>query len=281
MSDQGVEVLDPDGRAIDYAVTGSGPTTVVLLPGGSLFISYLEPLAATLAEAGLRAVRVGARRPVGEPTMHDLAQDVVDVLDHLEISTAWVSGHAFGNRVARAVALDHQDRVEGVVLLAAGGTVPPSEQADHDLAIAFSDASDEDAVTAMRSFVGDPAEARSAWDHLKPSRDFRVGAMQREAVVGTPQEEWATLVPGMPVVIVQGTCDQIAPPANGEQLAQASRVCPGLAWIEGAGHLFVLLQPERTAEAILSAIRDSGSAEPGSGDADSGDAASGDPGQRS
>lgn len=247
------QVFEPDGRAIDYAVTGTGDA-VVLIPGGSLFITYLEPLAKRLADAGLQAIRIGARKPPndGKVSMHDLAQDVADVLAHLNVGSAWIAGHAFGNRVARTVALDHSSLAKGVILLAAGGTVQPSPDAAKALTIAFSQTSDADAISAMSYFVGDPKDAKSAWEYVKPARDFRVGAMQRNAVVDTPQAEWASLVPGLPTLIVQGTKDQIAPPANGEQLAKEYPNQVTLAWIDGAGHLFSLLHPDETAQAIES-----------------------------
>lgn len=257
MNNENVEVFEPEGRAIQYASTGSG-TVIVLLPGGSLNISYLEPLADRLADGGLRAIRIGARTPPHNPdetvTMHDLARDVVDVMDHLGVDASWIAGHAFGNRVARTVALDHTDRIDGVVLLAAGGTVQPSPEAAQALQIAYSDATEDQAIGAMEYFVGDPKDAAAAWAYLKPARDFHVGAMQRNAVVATPAPEWAALAPGMPVLIIQGTKDQIAPPANGEELAKEYPDQVKLAWIEGGGHLFSVIHPNQTAAAIVGEI---------------------------
>ena len=133
--------IERDGASIAYIDQGEG-TPVVLLPGMSLDISYLGRLADALAADGLRPVRVGSRQPPSDPdaavTMHDLADDVNAVLTALDLPPAWVAGHAFGNRVARAVALDHPDRVAGVILLAAGGTVQPSPEASDALRIAFS-----------------------------------------------------------------------------------------------------------------------------------------------
>lgn len=183
--------------------------------------------------------------------MHDLAGDVAEVMDDLDLDPAWVAGHAFGNRVARALALDHPNRVLGVVLLAAGGTVDPSPEAQEALQIAFADVPDDQAVPAMRYMVGDPDEAGSAWEAIKVARDPSLGAMQRQAVMGTPQDEWARIAPGTRAVIVQGTRDQIAPPANGQQLADDLPEQVRLVPIECAGHLFPFLQPEATARAIL------------------------------
>ncbi|MFV0452078.1 MAG: alpha/beta fold hydrolase, partial [Propioniciclava sp.] len=208
-----------------YYLDGAGDgVPIVLLPGGSLKATYLAPLARQLARAGHRVARVDARQPPTDPdqtvTMHDLAADVAAVMDHLDLPTCWVAGHAFGNRVARAVALDHPDRIEGVILLAAGGVVPPVDEAQEALRTAFSDAPEAQMEQAMTFMVGDPADAGSAWQAIKVARAGRLGPMQSTASTITPEDEWATLVPGKPTMIIQGSKDQIAPPANGEKLAE-------------------------------------------------------------
>lgn len=240
-----------------YTDQGTG-NPIVLLPGGSLNSSYLAPLAEELVAAGHRVVRIDARRPPQDPdevvTMHDLAADVAGVMAELDLPPGWVAGHAFGNRVARAVALDHPDRVSGVILLAAGGTVQPEPAAQEALKVAFSNVPDDEAIESMKYMVGDPAEAKSAWEAIKVARDPSLGAMQRQAVIATPQDEWARLAPGKTALIIQGSRDQIAPPANGEQLAAENPGQVKLAWIDGAGHLFPFLQPDRTARAIVENI---------------------------
>ncbi|MBP6996820.1 MAG: alpha/beta hydrolase [Phycicoccus sp.] len=251
--------IERDGASIAYIDQGEG-TPVVLLPGMSLDISYLGRLADALAADGLRPVRVGSRQPPSDPdaavTMHDLADDVNAVLTALDLPPAWVAGHAFGNRVARAVALDHPDRVAGVILLAAGGTVQPSPEASDALRIAFSDVPRDQGVKAMEYMVGDPADAESAYDAIMKASHPELGAMQHRATTDTPQDEWAALAPGKPVLIIQGTNDRMAPPANGEQLAKAAPDQVALAWIQGAGHLFAFLHPDQTAKDIVGYIKD-------------------------
>lgn len=240
--------LDGDGAAIP----------LVLLPGGSLNATYLAPLAHRLAEAGHTVVRVDARQPPTDPevtvTMHDLARDVVAVMDHVGVSVCWVAGHAFGNRVARAVALDFPDRVEGVILLAAGGVVPPEAAAQEALRTAFSDAPDHEMAQAMTYMVGDPADATPAWNAISVARNGALGPMQATASAVTPQDEWARLAPGTKALIIQGSKDHIAPPANGENLAAEYRDQVTLLSIEGAGHLFAFLHPDQTARLILDHI---------------------------
>ncbi|MFV0463490.1 MAG: alpha/beta fold hydrolase [Nostocoides sp.] len=240
-----------------YYDEGSGPA-IVLVPGGSLDSTYLKPFAQALVDGGHRVVRVETRRPPVDPdesvSMHDLADDVVEVMDELGLEQCWVAGHAFGNRVARTVALDYPDRVEGVILLAAGGAVPPSAQAQEALRIAFSDVPDAEALQAMEFMVGDPHDVPAAWQAVKQARDPSVGDMQRRALIDTPSDEWARLATGKRAVVIQGTRDQIAPPANGDQLAAEYPDQVRLVTIDDAGHLFPLLNPTATAKAILDNI---------------------------
>jgi len=197
--------FEADRRAIRYADEGAGPT-VVLLPGRGLDIAYLGTLAHVLDEEGFRVVRIGSRRPSSESavTMHDLAQDVVDVMDHLALDHAWIGGHGFGGAVARAVALDHTDRVDGVLLLAVEGAEPQPDEP----------------LTGL-------------------SRDAQVAAAQTAALAATPEPEWASLAPNVPVLIIQGTDDRVTVPANGERLQATAPHLVSLSTVEGGGHLFV------------------------------------------
>nr|WP_194425435.1 alpha/beta hydrolase [Microbacterium aquimaris] len=197
-------IFEPDGRAIRHVVDGEGDGPVlVLLPGRGLDITYLGTLAMVLEEEGFRVVRVGSRRTAAA-TMHDLAQDVIDVLDHLGFDAAWIGGHGFGGTIARTVALDHDDRVNGVLLLTVDGA----------------SAENDDVSGAL-------------------PQDAEIAGMQAAALAATPEAEWATVAPNHPILIIQGADDPIAPPVNGEQLRATAPHLVSLTTIEGAGHLFV------------------------------------------
>lgn len=242
-------MFDPESRAIPFVDEGSGPA-VVLIPGGSLGVDYLGTLAEILVEEHFRVLRVGSRRAEPGVTMHDLAQDVVDVMDHVGLADAWIGGHAFGNRVARAVGLDHVDRVNGILLLAAGGTVPPTGAALEATKTVFSNAPENEIIAAMPYLLGRDEDPQRGWNLVKDSLDGALGPMQRAAVEATPQEEWAPLAEGVPALIVQGTDDQSAPPANGEQLLASAADRASLSSIDGAGHLFPVTHPGETAAII-------------------------------
>jgi pimeloyl-ACP methyl ester carboxylesterase len=183
------QIFEPDGRAIPYAAEGSGPA-IVVLPGRGLSVGYLGSLAHSVSQEDFRVVRVGSRRPPVDGdavvSMRDLAQDVIDVMDHLGVTDAWVGGHAFGGSVARALSLVHPDRVNGVLLLGV------------------------------------------------------------EAMAG----EFATLAPGIPVLVVQGTEDQITPPQNGEDLRAGAPDQVSVVRIEDGGHMFPATHVGATSWAI-------------------------------
>jgi len=211
------QVFEPDGRAIAYVDEGTGPG-LLLIPARGLGAGYLGALAHALADAGHRVVRVGARRLAEDASMHDLAQDVVDVMDHLGLDSAWVGGHAFGGAVARTVSLDHHDRVNGVLLLG----VETSPDADAD---------------------APEAELGSA-------RDADVEAMQRAAFAAVPESERAALATGIPVLVVQGTEDRINPVAGGAALQAAAPDRVSVVVVEGGGHLFPATHAVATSWAI-------------------------------
>ena len=196
-----IQIFEPDGRAIPYAAEGNGPA-VVLIAGRGLNIDYLATLAHSVSLEDFRVVRIGSRRPSGAVvSMNDLGQDVVDVMDALGIDHAWVGGHAFGGSVARVVALDHHDRVNGVLLLGVEAAAPAAMFAD--VPEKFRDAEVESLQTA----------AREAWD-VPP------------------------LAAGVPVLVIQGTDDAITPPANGDALQASAPELVSVVPVDGGGHMF-------------------------------------------
>ena len=206
------QIFEPDGRAIPYVDEGTNGPAVVLIPGRGLNISYLGPLAHALAEEDFRIVRIGPRHPstatAAAVSLHDLAQDVVDVMDHIGVAHAWIGGHAFGGTVARTVSLDHSGRVGGVLLLGVEG----AEQTDE--------------LSAGGSEIPEGA------------RDAEVDSMQRAAQDASPEVEWSSLAPAVPVLVIQGTEDRLTPPANGERLQASAPDRVSVVSVEGGGHLF-------------------------------------------
>ena len=211
-----IETFEPEGRAIPYAEDRRNGPSLVLLPGQGLNIGYLGPLAEALAEEDFRVVRIGSRRVQAgiEPTMHDLARDVIDVMDHLGLTFPWVGGHGFGGTVARVASLDHSGRFGGLLLLGVEGT--------------------EDALAAVSEV---PENARKA----------DLVAMQGAARDATPEVGPLEIPPSIPILIIQGADDEVFPPANGQALAAIAPERISVVTIEGARDLFPLTHVGETA----------------------------------
>ena len=212
-----IETFEPEGRAIPYADDRRNGPSLVLLPGQGLNIGYLGPLAEALAEEDFHVVRIGSRRPQPgtQPTMHDLARDVIDVMDHLGLAFPWVGGHGFGGTVARVASLDHPGRFGGLLLLGVEGT--------------------EDAAASAASEI--PENARKS----------DLVAMQSAARATTPDIDALELPPGIPLLIIQGADDEVSPPANGQALAAIAPERISVVTIEGARDLFPLTHVGETA----------------------------------
>jgi pimeloyl-ACP methyl ester carboxylesterase len=235
---------------------------IVLLPGGSLAVGYLADLAETLAAAGFHAVRVNPRGagestgPMEGLTLHDFATDVAGVIDELDLAPAFVLGHAYGNRIARTVAADRPDVVRGVILIAAGGKVPPGPEAQQALVTLFTPtASEAEVLDAMTWMVGSPENASSVWERFKGDRAPATAAAQMAAAQSTPLGDWWSPPGDAPYLVIQGTKDAAAPAENGHLLKEELGDRVTLVDIPGAGHLQPLEAPQPIAEAIIAFAR--------------------------
>jgi pimeloyl-ACP methyl ester carboxylesterase len=249
---------------IEYFSQGKG-RTIVLLPFGGLTVGYLQEFSDDLTEAGYRVVRInfrGSGESTGsarDVTLHTLAEDVVGVIKALDLGKVEIAGHAFGNRVARTLAADHPELVRSVILLAAGGKVPPDPPGERALQAIFNPAStDADILNQMKHMVGDPAQIPAAWQAIRPCRAPQVAGMQRTAMQNTPLAEWWAPPGEAKYLILQGANDEIAPPENGKLLKQELGERAKLVSLPGEGHLFVVTEPKQAAADVVSFLRQAG-----------------------
>jgi pimeloyl-ACP methyl ester carboxylesterase len=246
---------------IEYFSRGKGET-IVLLPGGTLTVGYLDGLANALAKAGYRVVGINFRGsgkstgPSQGVTLQTMADDVAGVIKSLKLGPVHVAGNDFGNRVARMLAASHPDLTRSVILLAAGGKIQPKPEAAHALMVMFNPAStDADVMAIMPYFVSNPANAERVLAMMKPSRDPAAGPIEKAAAEATPLETWWAPPGKTKYLIVQGAEDQIAPPENGEILQKELADRATLVNVPGAAHLLPLEQPDTTASHVISFIR--------------------------
>ena len=247
--------------AVEYYSIGSGER-IVLIPGGGLNVTYMEGLAQALAKEGYRAVRInprGAGASKGEAdhvTLQDLAGDVAGVIKDLNVGPVHVAGHAFGNRVARMLAADHPELIKSVILLAAGGKVAPTPEADSALKVVFSPtATEEEYLAAMLYMVGDPKDTKMAGEVLKQSRAPEAGAIQYKAASTVALDAWWAPAGNFQLLAIQGYDDQAAPLENGVLLKEDLGDRVTLVTLKGAGHLMLVTRPQETAKEMVSFLK--------------------------
>lgn len=245
---------------------GDGPL-VLALPGLGRSGADFDRLAAVLAAGGCRLAALdprGVGRSSGViegATLEDHARDALRVLERLAGGPATVIGHTFGGRVARLLAHLWPRAVDHLVLLAAGGLVPPDAEtvslARRFMSLVMARDASPDSETealglARRLYFAPGSVVPGDW-----LDGFSAAALaaQRSASHATPAGPW--LHGGKaPTTVIQGLADRIAPPANGRRLA-ALDAGTTLHELADAGHFLLLERPRTIAGIILSTRRGS------------------------
>jgi pimeloyl-ACP methyl ester carboxylesterase len=240
--------------ALECTSCGGSGIPVVLLANAGCSVGYFDYLASMLATGGLRALSInmrgvaGSRGSLDGTTLHDLAGDVAGVIKAIGCGPAHLVGHAFGNRIARCLAVDQPALVRSVTLLAAGGLIgPPTPVGAPFRNAKQSKLNGSDCVTVLGvrwlSPASDPKilERVECWPaiflaHLATSRNV-------------PLEQWWS-GGDAPLLAIQGLDDEVAPPGNAhalrEQVGERVRVVD----LPRAGHFLLLEQPEAVAQAV-------------------------------
>jgi len=230
--------------ALECTSCGSG-TPVVLLANAGCSVGYFDHLARALATGGFQTISINMRDGT---TLHDLAGDVAGVIEAIGCGPAHLVGHAFGNRIARCLAVDQPPLVRSVTLLAAGGLIGPPTPVGTPFRNATQvkmNGSDCVTVLGVRwlSPASDPKilERVECWPaifiaHLATSRNV-------------PLEQWWS-GGDAPLLAIQGLDDEVAPPGNGhalrERVGERARVID----LPRAGHFLLLEQPEAVVQAV-------------------------------
>jgi pimeloyl-ACP methyl ester carboxylesterase len=260
------DVVVRDGIRLSYAVHGSGPATVVLLPSWSIVRSRLWKAQVPHLARHHRVVTFdgrgsgGSDRPVGAAAYAnaEYAADTVAVMDAVGVDRAVLVGLSSGAAWAAQVAAEHPDRVQGVVAIG-----PPC-------------ASWQPRGQAELSVYADPQESTEGWAKYNRHHwleggyddfvDFFFAQMfhephssrQREEAVGWAHEiDPQTLVDctsgrlGLdgapvtdlgpvldavrcPVLVIHGSEDRVRDVGDGARYAE--RAGGSLLVLDGAGH---------------------------------------------
>ncbi|MBX3664953.1 MAG: alpha/beta fold hydrolase [Burkholderiales bacterium] len=233
---------------------GSGPR-IVMMPSLGRGAADFFDIAQRLAAAGYRALCPeprglgGSSGPLEGITLHDFSADIAAVIRHDGGEPSVVTGHAFGNFVARTVAADYPELTRAVVLLAATHTWPLApELRDSINRCHRMDLPEEVRLKHLQHVFFAPGNDASVW--LDGWNDEVMHA-ERDATEATPKSEWWTAGTA-PVLDVLSLQDPLSPPDSVHCYRDewgAGRVT--IAKIGNAAHALLPEQPAAVAEAII------------------------------
>ena len=221
-------------RTIVFDNRGSGLSAPIAAPPPS-FDQILTPSGAGAAQSAV--------------TLADLAEDTVDLLDHIGQSGAHVIGFSMGGMIAQRMAFAHPERVHSLTLLMTSSgnpNLPNPEPQVVEALLAAQNAEGREAVIeasrALAKAIGGPHHdstehgigrfAEAAYDRsYRPETDAHHFAAV--ASDGDKRAELRRLK--CPVLIVHGNADPLIPVAAGEDIA-ANVTNATLEIIDGLGH---------------------------------------------
>jgi pimeloyl-ACP methyl ester carboxylesterase len=250
------ELIGTKLATLEVMRTSDGQPNIVILPGGAGGIRDYADLCQKLKNLGLSAVGINLRTCGASTgslqgiTFQDMATDVIEVIKVVTERPVLLAGHAGGNRIARMVATLRPDLVSGVILIAAGGKVPPEPDAWAALG-RLGDATLTDAErrkviqTALFSANSEVPDTLFAQGDVSPDFVQAFGAAANAAV----EEEWwaggsATML------VIQGKEDRIAPVANGHLLREKYPERVRVHDLDDAGHMLFVEKPEEISQLI-------------------------------
>lgn len=253
-----------DGSQIGYYASGQGPR-VMLLASLGRSVSDFNELVPRLNTAGYRTIAVEMRgvgvsiigKPRKQLTLFTLADDAVAAMSADGVDgddMVFGIGHAFGNRVIRAVATRYPDNVGGLVLIAAGGAqkLEPDQRITQALINAFDwrlSPPKRRAEIRYGFFAGQnqiPDFWLDGW-HAKAAK------LQIDAVRNTSLVDWHAGGGLAPMLVLQGDQDRIAPAATTSvRLHQDFPDRVQIVTISPAGHAILPERDEAVANAIIS-----------------------------
>lgn len=251
------DILDLPGHRIEVLRWGPTPPGAVLLPGASGGIRGYHRLGAELAARGISVLGMNPRGcgastgSLDDLTFDDLARDVIGVIAATARPPVLLIGHAGGNRIARLVATLRPDLVRGLVLLAAGGDVPPdAETAAAMTALRTGAVTDPDARDRLiRQVYFAPVHPVADEFRHVPDRSPAFARAFTRAAQTADTAHWYGGGTG-PVLVIQGVQDRVAPPANGYRLRDRYPDRVDLVDLTDAGHALCNEKPAEIAGLI-------------------------------
>lgn len=243
-----------DGKVIEYLEWGRGPAIVMVASLGRGAEDFSE-IASKLSDRGFRVI-APEPRGVGRSdsaadgfTLHDYAADVASVIEYSGASPVVVLGHAYGNTVARTLATDRPDLVQGVILVAASGRAPISSEIRKAIANAsnLAVAPDVRLSDLKKAYFAEGSDAGSWLGGWYPI----VQASQWQAFNASKPDDYLSAGGHVPILAIHGQEDVIVPLQVSQDLKNTFGDRVSVVLVPHAGHALIPEQPALIVQAII------------------------------
>ena len=245
--------------SIDTIVEGSGPAIVMLPSSGRDGGEDFDVVAARLAAAGYTVLRpqprgiMGSTGPMTGVSLHQLADDVVMVIDRLGGGRAVIIGHAFGHFVARMAAVDHPSAVRGVVLAAAAASSWPADIGATPYRSGNLALPDSERLAALQLGFFAPGHDPKPWLHGWWPAAQKMEADSREKA-GVKQSDWWSAGTA-PLLELIPANDPFKPRDKWGELAASYGARVHTVVIPDASHALFPEQPDAIAAAVITWLK--------------------------
>jgi haloalkane dehalogenase len=260
--------LELDGVEMHYVDEGHGDP--VLLLHGEPTWSYLwRKLIPRLPGRVVAPDLIGFGRSdkpteIGWYSYDRHVESIARLVDELDLRGLTLVVHDWGGPIGLRVAVEHEQRVERLVILDTGvGAGAPSEEWLRFRAMMreVGGALDVGRLVAAGTMQGLADDVRAAYDAPFPTPESKAGALAFPELVPTEPEhptaaamlrvrdalrEWRK-----PALVVWGSEDAVLPPQVAERFVELIPGARGPVLLEGAGHFLQEDRPEELGDAIL------------------------------
>lgn len=255
--------VDAGGTELHYLRAGTGEPMLLIQGMSATHMawgrSFLAPLEQSFECVVFDNRGMGLSGPAALPfEIVDLAGDVLELLDALELERVHVLGISMGGMIAQELALAHPERIRTLSLGATYCGGPQSTMLSEEdlrmLGAAMSSGDRDQVLRAMWEINLSPgfraeesryAAFREMATALQAPRDVIFQQMQAIAAHDTSGRLSQIAVPTQ---VIHGTADRLLPVDNGIQIASLVAVEPQL--LDGVGHMFWWEQPEHSAALV-------------------------------
>jgi pimeloyl-ACP methyl ester carboxylesterase len=251
-------IVERGEARIEVLAQGQGHP-IVLLPSLGRGATDFDAMAERLAAASFRVLRPQPRG-IGESRgamtgidLHIYAADVAAVIEHDRSGPAFVVGHAFGNRVARMLAVDRPDLVRAVSLVAAnvGHAPSPPNVREAIRASANPALPDVERLKALQFAFFAPGNDPSSW-----LAGWHPEVLNAQRIAGDRTSREDDYAAGnVPILYLQPDHDPLAHVEDAHEFKRALGDRVTVAVIANCSHAAVVEQPDAVSDALIAYAR--------------------------